>query len=74
MWNANDMCMRFKGRMTALEFVEEWEAWQQGDGDSNANEESSIPPAKKICSRPAEDSDEKWMDDIDYDIEKHRVG
>lgn len=66
-WNANDFCKRFKGKNTAMDFVEEWDSWLL---------ESEMPPAKKFCSGQDNEkkSEEKWLDDIDEEIEKHRVG
>lgn len=32
-----------------------------------------MPPAKKICVDEGE-TDEKWIDDIDHEIEQHKVG
>lgn len=77
-WNANEFCMRFKEKKIATEFVEEWEAWV---GECNAtvtptleSQCSEMPPAKRIRIDEKKEPDEKWMDDIDYEIEQHKVG
>lgn len=73
MWNANDFCKRFKEKKTALEFTEEWDVWLSESNESRSEDippqdtDDGMPPAKKPCS-------EKWMDDIDFEIEKHKVG
>lgn len=74
MWNVNDFCKRFKERKTATEFTEEWEAWLADSEARNDDHESDPPAAKRVCSGEGRELDEKWMDDIDHEIEKHKVG
>lgn len=76
-WNANEFCKRFKERKTAQEFSEEWDAWlDESKSNEGALDNSELPPpAKRACINEDEHSEEnKWMDDIDYEIEKHKVG
>ena len=78
-WNVNDFCKRFREKKTALEFSEEWSVWRAETGaKSNEDEVASVsdevPPAKKPCMDDSHDDPEKWMDEIDYEIQKHKVG
>lgn len=70
-WNANEFCMRFKERTTALQFVEEWKAWQT---ETESIQETVMPPEKRIRLDDKEHDSEKWMDEIDLEIDQHRVG
>lgn len=76
MWNENDFCKRFKEKRNAIDFTEEWKAWQVEIKVSTVSGENEIlvPPAKRICTEEGRESDDKWMDDMDYEIEKHKVG
>ena len=40
-------------------------------GEADESAEAMIPPAKRIH---VDESNDKWMDEIDYEIEKHKVG
>ena len=74
-WNANEFCKRFKDKGTALEFVEEWNVWlsesHPSESDTSAIE---VPPAKRIHLDDTGSVDEKWMEDIDHEIEMRKVG
>ena len=74
-WNANDFSKRFKEKKTALEVMDEWETWL-GENNPLPAADSEVPPAKRICTEEGREPDdqEKWMDDIDSEIEKHKVG
>jgi hypothetical protein len=74
-WNANEFCKIFKEKKTALEFSEEWQAWLHSNGGAVDNREVP-PPAKRACTKEVKNLEEnsKWMDDIDCEIEKHKVG
>lgn len=71
-WNANEFCKKFKEKTTTLEFVEEWKAWQ--NETQTPSESQEMPPAKKARVEDEKEDSDKWMDGIDLEIERHRVG
>lgn len=80
-WNANEFCQLFKEHKTAATFSSAYQSQIESGGqdDTAVSAVEVEPPAKKprlesTTQTSGSPDMSKWLDTLDYEIEKQRVG